>query len=156
MHMLGSCVCINNIWDALHKIGRFRNVPTVGTNLENRTFRRNGNVPLRDADCSAVLVAVFLLLSFSQILKNWKQLESVGFPVFLVLRSFFISWTGTNPGISLIFEKGFCWFVNPLLLSCLFIREAWVCRRAASSNPIPIFVTIQMWTRHRGLWAWCI
>ena len=25
-------------WGALHKIGRFRNVPTLGTNLENGTF----------------------------------------------------------------------------------------------------------------------
>ena len=32
-------------WGALHKIGYFRNVPTVGTNLENRSFWRNGNVP---------------------------------------------------------------------------------------------------------------
>ena len=32
------CCPLSDSWGALHKIGRFRNVPTVGTNLENRTF----------------------------------------------------------------------------------------------------------------------
>ena len=89
---------------------------------------------MRDADCSAVLVAVFLLPSFPQIPGNLKRLESVGFPVFLVLRSFFISWTRTNPAL------GSHWFLKRDFadLSILFSYLACLSGRHGSAGVLQV------------------